>query len=478
MAPDRVLIQGGVDATHDAAPGAAPDRRLSTPTPFLGRFIRRFLFLFGVASLCYVLGAAVSYFGWPTSKFLHSAFVGGMAWYELRSAKPSPDEYGPLTVGRIDKPDKTCDGFTLVMYGTGTQAKLIDMEGHVVHEWRVSFRTVWPDQPDHVNGPVDEKEVYFNDGYIFPNGDLLAVVEGPANLHNPWNGYGLVKLDKDSKVLWKYDKNCHHDLDVGEDGRIYVIVNQKMESMPPGLEYIPTPCVVDSIHVLSAEGDPLKQVPLLEAIKDSPYAPLLSPLEKSRRFGSEAPPVPVMPAFQQDLRRMDVLHTNSVKVLSKALAPKFPMFKAGQLLVCPRNLDAITMLDPDSGKLVWAARGPWRAQHDPTFLDNGHLLLFDNYGSPQGSRVLEYDPRTQAFPWTYPGEHGTPFFSRIRGMCQRLPNGNTLIVNSMGGEFFEVTPAQELVWSGKCGDVTIYRAKRYLPEQLRFLKKEQLPRPR
>jgi len=125
---------------------------------------------------------------------------------------------------------------------------------------------------------------------------------------------------------------------------------------------------------------------------------------------------------------------------------------------------------------VWAARGPWSAQHDPTFLDNGHLLLFDNYGSPQGSRVLEYDPQTQAFPWSYPGENGTPFYSEVRGMCQRLPNGNTLIVNSVGGEFFEVTPGQEVVWSGSCGDVTIYRARRYSPEELHFLKEDQRPR--
>ena len=113
--------------------------------------------------------------------------------------------------------------------------------------------------------------------------------------------------------------------------------------------------------------------------------------------------------MSEDTRYRDVLHTNALRVLSSALAPKFPMFKAGQLLISPRNLDALLVLDPDTGKIVWAARGPWRAQHDPSFLDNGHLLLFDNLGSPRGSRVLEYDPLTQAFPWTYPGENGRPF---------------------------------------------------------------------
>jgi len=90
-------------------------------------------------------------------------------------------------------------------------------------------------------------------------------------------------------------------------------------------------------------------------------------------------------------------------------------------------------------------------------------------GSPRGSRVLEYDPQTQSYPWWYPAENGTPFYSRIRGMSQRLPNGNTLIVNSEGGETFEVTPDHEVVWSASCGR-ELKRARRYVPEQLAFLK--------
>src|SRR5207237_5000097 len=143
------------------------------------------------------------------------------------------------------------------------------------------------------------------------------------------------------------------------------------------------------------------------------------------------------------------------------LALRFPQFKAGQVLVSLRNLNLVAVLDPATGAVVWAARGPWRAQHDARFLDNGHLLIFDNLGSPRGSRVLEYDPQTQAFPWSYPGETGTPFLSRIRGMCQRLPNDNTLIVNSDGGEVFEVTPQREVVWSCSCGRVELNRARRY-----------------
>jgi hypothetical protein len=431
------------------------------------------LFYFGLLSLAYLLGAAVMFFDLPTSSFLRRAFVGGAALYEVKTSYQQSDTQAfPRTAGRIDRPDKTCDGFTLCMFGGGSRALLIDMRGEVVHQWHVPFSKLWPDPP-HLRGPIRDEAVYFNDGHVYPNGDLLVVIEGPINLHNSSNGYGLARLDKNSNVLWKYAEKCHHDLDVGEDGTIYVLTNEIVESVPKGLGRIPTPCMVDQVHILSPEGKALKKIALLEALNDSPYAPLLGLFEKPGRLGDRSSPGHLTGArtslFGNDVRSRDVLHTNCVKVLNRKLAPKFPLFKEGQLLISMRNIDTIAVLDPNTEKVVWAARGPWQAQHDPSWLDNGHLLLFDNLGSPRSSRVLEYDPNTQAFAWSYPGADGQPFFSRIRGMCQRLSNGNTLVVNSDGREVLEVTTEREVVWS--CTSQGEFnRASRYLPQQLPFVK--------
>jgi hypothetical protein len=216
MIPPRVLTQVG-DGTAKKEEGGAAAEKPTSPSP------RRRLFLpclsvFGLASLTYLLGAAVMFFDLPSSTFLRRGFVGGAAWYEQHQASQRPGEQlPPPTVGRIDKPDKTWDGFTLCMTSGGTRATLVNMRGDVVHQWSAPFRTVWPDPPQ-LRIAIDEAEVYFNDGYLYPNGDLLVLVEGPADARNPSNGYGLVKLDKDSHVLWKYTANCHHALDVGEDG--------------------------------------------------------------------------------------------------------------------------------------------------------------------------------------------------------------------------------------------------------------------
>src|SRR5262249_7698334 len=148
----------------------------------------------------------------------------------------------------------------------------------------------------------------------------------------------------------------------------------------------------------------------------------------------------------------------------------------GQVLFSMRELDAIAVLDVEKGTVVWAAQGPWRAQHDPQFLDNGRLLIFDNLGSDRGSRILEYDPVTQALPWSYPEEDGNSFRSTNRGLCQRLHNGNTLIVDSEEQEIFEVTPQKECVWSFSCGGF-IQLARRYTADELPFLKKGVHARP-
>jgi hypothetical protein len=109
-------------------------------------------------------------------------------------------------------------------------------------------------------------------------------------------------------------------------------------------------------------------------------------------------------------------------------------------------------------------------------LDNGHLLIFDNHGWSTGCRVIEYDPVTQAIPWVYPDGDAGPFYAAFRGMKQRLPNGNTLIVDPDNGRLFEVTLGKELVWENY-GPRPITGARRYAPDELPFLQGVALPRP-
>jgi hypothetical protein len=183
-----------------------------------------------------------------------------------------------------------------------------------------------------------------------------------------------------------------------------------------------------------------------------------------------------------------LLHANSARVLPRALAAKFPLFQPGQVLISLRNLDLLAVVDCKSHAVVWACGGIWRHQHDAEFLDNGHLLLYDNLGAVnQRTRIVEYDPLTQAIPWCYAGGNSTLFRASERGMKQALPNGNILIVDPENYRLLEVTRDKELVWETFCPPspvrpreshqtCAITGARRYRADELTFLKKEVRPR--
>src|SRR6185295_4183713 len=133
-------------------------------------------------------------------------------------------------------------------------------------------------------------------------------------------------------------------------------------------------------------------------------------------------------------RKGDIFHTNTIEVLDGRFVGLNPAFRKGNLLISVFVLNTVAILDPDRQTIVWAKTVGWRHQHQPTFLDNGHLLVFDNLGAARDrSRVMEIDVVTGSTVWQYGGGRDVDLFSKTLGSCQRLPNGNTLITESENG---------------------------------------------
>jgi hypothetical protein len=453
--------------------------RIPISTRHLGKVLAC-LSILGALGLSYVCGAAVMFFKLPSYDFLYQAFNGGKAWQQR--GKPALNPFVPPDMDEregitVDKPGQTCDGFTLYTTTLQARATLLDMRGKVIHQWELPFRQAWPGAP-HVEKPLGDDQIHWFRCHLFPNGDLLAIYQSDSDTPS---GYGLVKLNKDSKLLWKVDHRVHHDLDVDEKGTIYTLTHELKQKAPAGLEYLPTPYVADSVVVLSPDGRELESVSVEEAFRDSAYALLLSTAIAEHAIAKE--PSQLSSSFEAFVQpaKGDLFHANSVKVLSPARARQTPLFQAGQVLISLRSLHAIAVLDLRKRSVVWAARGPWRIQHDADFLDNGHLLLFDNHGWDKGCRVIEYDPVTQAIPWVYADGDPRLFHAAFRGMSQRLPNGNTLIVDPDNRRLLEVTRGKELVWENFCpwpaaapgqqgAARAITGARRYRAEELTFLK--------
>ena len=305
---------------------------------------------------------------------------------------------------------RSSGGLNFYTSGHFAGAMLMDMEGTVLHEWRYDFLKAWPDETESTE--VDGSE-YWRWAYLFENGDVLAI----------FDGLGLIKVDRNSNLIWKRLGGEHHDLDVTDDGRVFVLTRRAhmVERINPRM-----PVMEDFVTVLDADGNLLNEVSILEAFEKSAFRD--SPL--ARGF----------------VARGDLYHTNAVDVLDGRLADRIPAFSEGNVLISMRTQSIIAILDMDTEEIVWVASDMWLAQHDPKVLDNGNILVFDNKGAKGESRVVEFDPASRELVWKYEGDRSNNFFTQMCGANHRLPNGNTLATESDFGRAFEVTPEGEIVW--------------------------------
>jgi hypothetical protein len=316
-------------------------------------------------------------------------------------------------------------GYTLYAVAPDLSAHLIDMTGRELHHWSLSRAQVMPAAAGQARTFFGILEAQIEGRHLYPNGDLLVVYEQQAM--GEWGG-PLVKLDKDSRILWQADIKCHHALAVADD-RIYVLTQTFREPTPIVPSLAGMPYIDDNVTVLDSDGKVVGSHSVLQALANT----------KGMRLADVVP-------FND---RADPLHTNSVDVLDERSARFIPGGKPGDVLLSLKHLDMLAVMDLTSDTMIWALRGSWRAQHDARLLPNGHILMFDNLGGLTAhgrSRVLEVAPDTGGIVWSYDGADDDPLDSDIRGGVQRLSGGNTLISESVSGRILEIAPDRSVVW--------------------------------
>lgn len=299
----------------------------------------------------------------------------------------------------------------LLFYTSGHEpgAFLTDRAGNVLHEWHRSFHDVWPDF--EFSNDVQRRNMgFWRRAYIQENGDVVALFEGS----------GLIRVDRDSRLLWAVENGAHHAADIQPNGDIYLLAREPRLIPEVNRKRL----VLDElVLVLGPNGEEKRRLSLVEAALRSPLASGWITANKSAG---------------------ELFHSNSLEVLDGRLAHVDPAFRRGNLLISARSISTVFVVDPDRGEIVWVYRDDFVHQHDARTLDNQHLLLFDN--SLKNSRVLEIELATREAVWSYSGTSEEPFFSFSCGTAQRLENNNTLITESDTGRAFEITVDGEIVW--------------------------------
>ena len=193
----------------------------------------------------------------------------------------------------------------------------------------------------------------------------------------------------------------------------------------------------ECLTVLDQDGTVLESRSVLDAIKRSPGAFPLFPVEPSKQG--------VQPWI-------DLLHANSIEWMHHShLFSTHARYAQDNVLVCFRHQNRIAIFNWAENKIIWSwGENQISGPHDAQVLENGNILLFDNGLGKGRSRAIELDPLTGTIVWQYQSQPPTSFYTPSKGSSQRLPNGNTLLAESDRGQAIEVTPEGEIVWKFVC----------------------------
>jgi hypothetical protein len=394
--------------------------------------VSRIAFVLSLVLLGFLYGWAARAFGWfPDSSILQ-------ARRQAQAVNPfAPPDF--VHERRYDRsgartlvPGAVEPGLTLVTsvwedsQGLVPGVRLIDREGSVVHGWTVDAGDAFVDS--RKPPPLGLADLDLHGSHLTPSGDVVVNLEYA----------GTLRIDACGAVRWRMPAGNHHSISPAGDGSFWIpgVTDEPRSSSrrhPDGFPGLDEPVYNDLILRVDGDGAVLDTINVLDVLYENG---LWHQYVKSRTR-----------------RPRDPTHLNDVERLPASMADEYPDFEAGDLVVSLRNLDLVFVLDPDSRQVKWHATEPFVLQHDPDFLGDGWIGVFDNRSDGTlrgttlgGSRIVALQPHTDSMRVLFPGPESEPFYTHHRGKWQRLENGNLLLVESAAGRVVEVGPDGRAVW--------------------------------
>lgn len=339
---------------------------------------------------------------------------------------------------------KAYEGYTLFT-PPGKTTYLIDMLGNVVHKW---------DLPEEGYMRLTEK------------GKLIGIIKVPfpkiqnkAMAIGGWGG-GLMEVDWDGKVTWRWDCNTatnlqHHDFKVLPNGNVLTNIWEQIpydEAIKAGRradQTIKKGVVADAIYEVNRAG----KVVWKWRSWDHRGANAADKLDVN--FVNY-----LIPEYEHE--NQDWTHFNNLDYNPAS----------DQVLFDSREFSEIYIVDHKTGKMIfrWGNPSAYGAGAPPTFSTpgdqvlfgphhaqwikpglpgEGNILIFNNgWGRPpvSYSSIVEMDPKTGKIVWEYKALAEVSFAAHHISSADRLPNGNTMICSGNFGHMFEVTKEGEIVW--------------------------------
>ncbi len=357
-------------------------------------------------------------------------------WGAYFSGEPSrllsPRRDQPFGVSRVDR-GAMAAGMTLMSsYFDGAYVLvLLRDDGTIFHRWPLRYTEIFSDEEIRGFGhPVRLTWVAAIMG---------AVLLEDGSVVFTFTTGGVAKLDKCGALVWKSVQNTHHTIVMGEDGSFWLPGTRRTFAAgePIDIPGLSAPFDEESIVHLDRNGALLEEVSIPRLMLANGLHGVLFANTGGSAIRNLSP---------------DYTHLNKVDVLTARMAPAFPMFRAGDLLLSMRHLNLVMVVEPGTWRVKWHQIGPWLRQHDSEFRADGKISVFDNRTDDAdghsfgGSRIVAIDPATQALTTVYAGSANDPFYTNVAGEHVYLSNSNLLISETMAGRIFEVDPRGKVVW--------------------------------
>ncbi|MBZ0129355.1 MAG: arylsulfotransferase family protein [Rhodobacteraceae bacterium] len=271
-------------------------------------------------------------------------------------------------------------------------AILIDEGGKVVHRWTLA------EDPSQLQSQPNSR-LYPHGVQVEPDGSVVFVFD---------LGTAISKVDACGRYLWSRadGRDYNHVLSRAADGSLWTIAG--------------APNSFDRID--PASGDILQSIAMRDLIAANPDLGIFTARSDHSAQGRKW--------------LGDPFHGNDIEELLPGMAAAFPMFAPGDLMASFRTLNLIFVFDPVTLKVKWWRQGATQQQHDPDFLPDGGIMIYDNRWDNPPSKITRIDPATNIVTTLLDGaDHD--FFSADRGKAQWL-DGALLVTSSRQGRVFEV----------------------------------------
>lgn len=360
----------------------------------------------------------------------------------------------------IYDPEKAYNCYVL-FDGRDDRGHLIDMNGNVVKSYPYSG---WP---------IEMIDPAGHDG---KKGHVLGQKEPDA-----FNNENVIEMDWNGNIVWEWGKEAPG----GKAGQ-----DHDLARLPNGntliLGYFPR--VVPEIS-----DEPVRDQNIYEVTPQGELVWQWSAIDHREQLGISPEDIGLLLDPKVRNRRTGLLALNNMHPLgpNKWHRAGDERFHPDNLMIDSRDGNFIAIIEKSTGDIVWLTGPSYPGsqdmskrkftgavprpldqtcgQHDAHLIPDGcpgagNILLFDNGGYSgwppvyhflwQATRILEIDPNTRDIVWQYDasssGDQVWTFFSYFMGGVRRLPNGNTLICETIHGRIFQVTPEGEIVWEYVC----------------------------